>query len=237
MLLDCSYKDTDNINRLRRIVNDKYVFILLNSTLFTEDKFNISHFARAEKIYILLDKPTNNSLEQQLKGKELFLNPLKMFEIPIDLNILDDFQGYLFSEDYDTKTYYFNIVFNLKLYIGILRGDTIDNNNIAEYNIVEKERMDSSVKMDPSDFLREYGRHRTYPKYEIIDPINKLNLAEYKEYYNLRADFFTKTDLKVLSSLKFKNTTDAESYFGNKGFVVQANEYENFISICLSKNT
>jgi hypothetical protein len=200
----CTQHQDDHEKNIRTIVEGKCVLILLNSTLFTEKGFDFKNLKEADSVYILLSNYDGNaekSFEQYLIGQSLFLQPLRILEVPIAVETLKIFKKYLFTYEYEEP--YFNIYFNLKLYINILRRE--DCAKIKEYLYEHIE-----------DFVNTYERFIDDEKepIKIIDPkeIETTELLRNK-YINMRNRLLDNTKIKVLSSLKFKDEEGVKKYF------------------------
>jgi len=244
--LDCC--NVQDASDLCDVVTNKHVIISANGTLFGKNSdFRIEDFSNALDIFVTLDiYDVDKTYEKYMQTKVWLLQPLRIFEIPIVDSILDKFQDILFTPNYSDDN--FQILFNLKMYIGILT-DTITYENFGDYS--EK----SCFSWDKYKETLYFVDFSSYNKEEILlfpEAIEQGTISEKeKEYRQKRDEFFTTIkDLIILSSLKFCDTLNsdgraalsaagkAKTYFENKGFEVQKCDCatDDFIYLLLKRN-
>jgi hypothetical protein len=229
--IDCC----EDIDKLQNSVLNKFVIIPMNSTLFTEPGFDLNNLRSASSIFITLDMyKENESYDDHIKALELFLNPLKIFEIPIEKDIIVKFERFLFKGEYENTKQIFNIFFNLKMYIGLVTM-SITESDISNFT-------DNFYSTDNSILWREIRDFHISKKINIFAPSNG-NLKKgtlYSDYMKKRKDFFNIKKLRVLSSLKFEDESTflASNIFQIEGFDMEykISEDRNFISILLTRN-
>lgn len=208
VLVDCCGNEEEK-RILKGSIANKYVFIPSNSTLFTEDGFQWEDLRSSKGIFITLDlyqeSQNNRTFTDHLKAKKLILYPLKIFEIPLNFeNINDSF----FEVKVDQNNpFIYNITFDLMRYF-----------------------TDSNV---------QFGKLGEDEGVIAVDQC-------FKEYKKLREKLTKMNDLIVLSSLKFKYTTDIDTektikeYFNkhkfNADIYISTCSGDRFASILLTAN-
>lgn len=229
--LDCC--DAVDIVEIKKIIKNKHVLIPTNSTLFQEKGFDIRDLIDALDIFITLDIfNKNDSYKDHIQAVPLLLQPLKIFEIPIDEKIIFSFEDALFCNEYSDNN--FKIIFNLKMYIGILKNE-ITEYNFIEYNTNKNYTWDHYCH-SITGFLNKYNNNSI-----LLSPKDAS-----EDYINKKKKLFEQKELVILSSLKFKDDNSenvkmsalskAKDYFKNKGFKVQEKDIDgNFISLLLKK--
>ena len=84
VVLDCSRKIKAERTKVKELTDGKTVLILSNSTLFTDTHFSWDQFSTAKQIILSMDLFTSeeDTYKDLIKAKKIFLQPLKIFEIP-----------------------------------------------------------------------------------------------------------------------------------------------------------
>lgn len=225
------------------IFEGKIVLILNNSTIFTEKYFPWKQLKHAETILITLDLFENNAnelFEEYYKARELFLSPLKIFEIPIVMELFEEEFKFLFSDNSkdgncldDTPLY--NIYFNLKAYLDII---TLRENQRSAREIAQMiSNEGSSAFNEICDCITKY--RRTHP------PLGRWKKDTDQEYARQCECLYNIDKLIILSSLKFrKETTDdkIKAYFSDQNrfggqFDINIGHFKHgsseYVGICL----
>ncbi|MBQ6080141.1 MAG: hypothetical protein IJK93_07690 [Muribaculaceae bacterium] len=245
LLLDCC--SSEKHEELEETINNKTVLILSNSTLFTEVEFNWESFKAAHQIFISLDLyDDNNSTYSDLsKAVSLFLFPLKVFEIPIIDELIEPLSNYLFQQKYDTDKNCFNIYFNLKIYLEILRGKTSNDKAVSSSEIAEKMTSDIEERKNISKIIDSVWNASNLLKTTDLLYNAPVELQS-RDYISLRKKLLDIDKLTVLSCLKFKKEKEdahiirsIRTFFEKKGFNanVKVAKDRDFVGVKLTKRT
>lgn len=210
--------DSSSMNKYPSIFNNKTVLILNNSTIFTEPNFPWDYLRKATRIIITLDKFEKSEFEEYFKARGLFLSPLKIFGVPIDEKLVnDDKYKELFSDNSD-RTSYTNSDPYYKIFFNLKKY--LNDKQIN--SLYQKGKPSASEKALGSD-----NNERLYAK--------------------LQKDFENQEKIVVLSSLKFKKSSDIDTkikkFFIGKGFdekdwTIKIKDEDNtsFVGIMITKN-
>ena len=248
VVLDCCKDVRADRNKLVQLVSGKTVLILSNTTIFKEYEYRWDNFKEAKQIFITLDLYADNTktFQDQLKAKDLFLLPLKTFEIPIIDEVVDGLEDYLFTDN--KKDYIenqgqneYNIYFNLKSYIEILTRSKIDGGKITSPEIALELSNRSDLQLDIMKRIEQYWEKSE--KVTIYYNTKNKSEEKSKEYIEKRNQLFNMSRLIVLSSLKFKKyrnekitIAEIKKFFVGKGFSPVIQIKGNFVGILLRPN-
>ena len=208
VVFDCCLRS--NQNQLKEMTKEKTVLILSNSTLFQEDGFKWESLNQAKQILLSIDLVTdeNNTYDDLIKAKKLFLLPLKIFEIPIIDGIIDGLIEYLFSReiiDVNDTLAEVNIIFNLKLYINILKY-VIASDKDSFSRALDQLAEDEKIRKDFADKINKISKEIELPEepFELFEYLSD-NKHISTEYLLARNDFYEMDRLIVLSCLKMRS--------------------------------
>lgn len=213
-LLDCCSSLESDRCKFSQLITNKDVFILSNSTLIADPKFEWEILQNAKSIFITIDLLSSSNtghsgkecaFKDYLEAKEFLLYPLKIFEIPVKTENIND----LFTPHYDEESSVFEMRFNLQEYLNRVKfGDVMDFNK-ASWSVRESKKLDD---------LRNI--HQTY--------------------VNEREELKGIQELVVLESLKFSHNkmdqtgtiNKISSFFTTRGFdpKIRLFEYNNGVT-------
>lgn len=204
------------------VFKGKSVLLLNNSTIFPENNFPWKKLQKADRILITLDlfeENTQDLFDEYYKARELFLSPLKIFEVPIISELIteDDFK-FLFSDNSDDNNYsddnpIYHIYFNLNAYLDIV---SFKESQKRAKDIADRLSSDENKKLEIVNCIKNYRNNH--------EPL-KWKIEEDKGYINKCDELYKLDKLIILSSLKFKkdstsgdniNKEKIKSYFENK---------------------
>lgn len=201
------------------IFDDKTVLILNNSTIFPEINFPWKSLTHAEDILITLDLYDNNAdvlFDEYYKARELFLSPMKIFEIPIVSELIDgDEFKFLFSdnskdEEYSNENPFYNIYFNLKAYLDII---SFNENQKSAESIAKTISCPSEELVNIRECIMKYRRNHTSPL--------KWKSDSDQEYSKQSEKLYSIDKLIILSSLKFKKESMSDYKTSIKKFFTE----------------
>ena len=233
VVLDCCLRANHSV--VRDLTKDKTVLILSNSTLFMEDGFNWESFNQAKQILLSIDivSDLNDTYNDLIKARKLFLSPLKIFEIPIVDSLIDKFSSYLFS--YKTMTISgpfieFCVYFNLKFYLELLSCKDTEGNNLSFDDIADEisnevDRRKIVGKIEEYWKTSEPDLQWANIDFEYISDNKTLS----DDYLNERKSFFEQKELKVLSCLKYAINLDENQNVNDKKVYKINNEESSLI--------
>lgn len=233
VVLDCCLRANHSV--VRDLTKDKTVLILSNSTLFMEDGFNWESFNQAKQILLSIDivSDLNDTYNDLIKARKLFLSPLKIFEIPIVDSLIDKFSSYLFS--YKTMTISgpfieFCVYFNLKFYLELLSCKDTEGNNLSFDDIADEisnevDRRKIVGKIEEYWKTSEPDLQWANIDFEYISDNKTLS----DDYLNERKSFFEQKELKVLSCLKYAINLDENQNVNDKKVYKINNEESSMI--------
>ena len=186
ILLDCC--DSLNKEKFENEIKDKYVFIPNNSTLFTEEGFMLESLKKAKGVFITLDmydkKDDKKTFNDHLEAKELFLFPLRIFEIPIDGPTLNDENNkdIFFHNKYENNK--FKITFNIKAYTDKLKE-----------NLRKQDVFGNIKKIDNSESFNTYNNLRK--KLISITDLTVLSSLKFSEEKDIKTYFNDFNDFNI----------------------------------------